>query len=286
MTQIDILEPDFSHRDCTKYKLLMLLSKGSLSFFVLSPLGRLMALKEIPLQLHQNADTNWYAYLQQVRTTLMAEKILHLPYKETIIGISLEPPMLAPGTNHQDSDLLSAYRLTLAQKIDSSIVLTEDIDLDISYLFNINKELNTILKSFFPNSQIIHGASGLIRYYMLLSNKTKNNLVSFNISPPGLSISVMHLGRLKFHNEYKIADANDLVYYIMLVNNKLLLKPGSTTYFVTGHIELDSTYIQQLQRYIKDIQHPDIQEIITFSNQTMPWSKHYFFDLFSLYLCA
>lgn len=264
----------------------MLLGKGSLSFFVLSPLGRLMALKEITLQLQESTDTNWYSYLQQVRTILMAEKILHLPYKETIIGIALEPPMLAPGTNHHESDLLSAYQLTLAQKMNSSVMLTEDIDLNLSFLFNINNELNTILKSFFPNSQIIHGASGLIRYYMLLSNKTKNNLVSFNISPPGLSITVMHLGRLKFHNEYRIADANDLVYYIMLVNNKLLLKPNSTTYFVSGHIDLDTTYMQQLQRYIKDVQHPDLQEIITFSNQTMPWSKHYFFDLFSLYLCA
>ena len=286
MTQIDILEPDFSHRDCTKYKLLMLLGKGSLSFFVLSPLGRLMALKEIPLPTNESADSNWPAYLHKVRTTLMAEKILHLPYQETIIGISLEPPLLAPGTNHLAGDLLSAYRLTLAQKENSSILLTEDEDLNLSYLFNINNELNTILKSFFPNSTVIHGASGLIRYYLLLSNKTKNNLVSFNISPPGLSITVMHLGRLKFHNEYKIADANDLVYYVMLVNNKLLLKPSSTTYFVSGHIDLNSAYLQQLQRYIKDIHHPDLQEIITFSNQTMPWSKHYFFDLFSLYLCA
>ncbi len=286
MTRIDILEPDFSHRECTKYKLLMLLGKGSLSFFVLSPLGRLMALKEITLQLQESTDTNWYGYLQEVRTILMAEKILHLPYKETIIGIALEPPMLAPGTNHHENDLLSAYHLTLAQKMNSSVMLTEDIDLNLSYLFNINNELNTILKSFFPNSQIVHGASGLIRYYMLLSNKTKNNLVSFNISPPSLSITVMHLGRLKFHNEYKIADANDLVYYIMLVNNKLLLKPNSTTYFVSGRIDLNTTYMQQLQRYIKDVQHPDLQEIITFSNQTLPWSKHYFFDLFSLYLCA
>jgi len=286
MTQVDLLEPDFSHRDCTKYKLLMLIGKGSLSFFVLSPLGRLMALKEISLQLIDNTGVNWHAYLQQVRSLLMNEKILHLPYKETILGVSLEPPMLAPGTSHQDHDLLSAFQLTLAQKDESSIMLTEDVDLNLSYLFNINNELSTILKSFFPNSQIIHGSSGLIRYYMLLSNKTKNNLVSFNISPPGLSITVMHLGRLKFHNEYKIADANDLVYYVMLVNNKLLLKPNSTTYFVSGHIDLDGSYMQQLQRYIKDIQTPDLQEIITFSDQSLPWSKHYFFDLFSLYLCA
>lgn len=263
----------------------MLLGKGSLSFFVLSPLGRLMVLKDIPLSFN-DSDTSWYLYIQQIRTILMDEKILHLPYKETIIGISLEPPMLAPGVHHKDSDLLSAFRLTLAQKTTSTILLTEDKDLDLSYLFNVNNELNSVLKSFFPNSQIIHGSSGLIRYYLLLSNKTKNNLVSFNISPPGLSITVMHLGRIKFHNEYKIADANDLVYYIMLVNNKLLLKPSSTSYYISGHIDLNSSYIQQLQKYLKEIQYPDMQEVITFSEQSMPWSKHYFLDLFSLYLCA
>ena len=96
----------------------------------------------------------------------------------------------------------------------------------------------------------------------------------------------MHLGRLKFHNEYKIADANDLIYYVMLVNNKLLLKPTSTSYFVSGHIDLESAYIQQLKRYFKEIQHPDLQDIITFSERSMPWSKHYFLDLFSLYLCV
>ncbi len=261
----------------------MLLGKGSLSFFVLSPLGRLMALKDIGLWLK---DNDWAAYFQEVRSILMAEKILHLPYKDTIIGIALDAPMLAPGTGHQDEDLRAAFRLTLPQKEDSTILLTEDKDLNLSFLFNINNELNTILKSFFPNSQIIHGASGLLRYYLLLSNKTKNNLVSFNISPPGLSITVLHLGRIKFYNEYHIADANDLVYYVMLVSNKLLLKPNSTTYFVSGHIDLDTPYIQQLQRYIKEIQYPDLQEIITFSEPTMPWSKHYFLDLFSLYLCA
>ena len=286
MTQIDILEPDFSPRDCTKYKLLLLVSKGSLSFFVLSPLGRLMALKEISLLHSDHSEPNWEAYLSKIRNGLMSEKILHLPYNKTYIGVALDSPLVVPGTQHTESDLISAYHLTLSQKEGTSIMLTEDPDLDLSFLYSMDNGLLSILRNFFPSADILAGASGLIRYYLLKSNQTKNNIVSFNITPPRLSISVMHLGRLKFHNEYNIADANDLIYYIMLVNNKLLLKPGSTSYFVSGHIDLNSAYITQLKRYFNEIQYPDLQDVITFSERTMPWSKHYFLDLFSIYLCV
>ncbi len=286
MTRVNIIEPDFSHRDCTKYKLLMLVSRGSLSFYVLSPLGRLMALREIPLVNAQQVKIDWSAYLSEIRNILKVEKILHLPFKETLIGVDIQTPMIAPGVNHEDSDLFSAFTHSLPQKDTHSILVTEDEVLDLTYLFFINNELKTILKNFFPFAQIVHGASGMLRYFMLLSDKTRDNLISINISPPRLSISVMHLGRLKFHNEYHITDANDLVYYVMLVNNKLHLKPSSSLYYVTGRFEQEGVYMQQLNRYISDIQTPDLQELITFSSRSMPWSKHYFLDLFALYLCV
>lgn len=284
MTQVNIIEPDFLNRDCTKYKLFLLVSRGSLSFFVLSPLGRLMLLRRMPLAAKQRED-DWDDFLYEIRSFLKQEKTLHLPFKEVTIGIELDASSMVPGTQHYDQDLASVFSLTLPNTDKHSLLITEDEHLNLTFLYTINSELVSLLKNFFPTSKMIYGSVGAIRFYRLLSDKMKNNIVAININPPGLSISVLHLGRLKFFNSYHIADANDLIYYVMLVNNKLRLKASSTTYYVTGAIGLDSSYMNQLKRYVPEIQFPDAQEIITFSEQSLPWSKHHFLDLFSLYLC-
>ncbi|GEM_PF-5571023 len=281
MTPVHVIEPDFLPRDSIKYRLLLLLSKSSLSFAVTSPLGRLLVLSRLPIA--QGADRN--AYLNQVRKWLQNQQILHRPYKDTVIALDLKAPTLLPGTGHSQDDLQHAASLLFPADDSEVLGVSEDDQLNISFLYPVHDELYRLLQNFFPKAVILHNAVSRVRNAFLYSAHTPRNLVSFHISLPFFSAVVFHKGRLKFYNQYACESPNDLVYYAMLVTNKLRLKAESAQFILSGQIAHDSEYVRQLQRYIPGIERTDTKAWVTFSDQSIRWAA-YFTDLFSLLLCA
>ena len=144
----------------------------------------------------------------------------------------------------------------------------------------IDRKSEEIITAFFQPDEIFN-LSTVVASYMYPATKDK---VMVLITEGSLYISAMGPDGPKLLNRYAATEKEDILYYLLLVFDKLKLDPLGTRIDVAGKIKNDAGVLNHLKSYFSNIQF--VEPVILNLPENSDHPKHLFLDQYMTYLCA
>ncbi len=145
--------------------------------------------------------------------------------------------------------------------------------------YAINGELSGYLNALPQKVEINHISSALVRY---VSQNQEIQLFSV-VEKRRLHAVAMINGQLKIYNQYRANNAEDILYFTLLIYSQMGLDPNKDTLWLSGEITKDSALYNKLYQYIRNVEFVDIA-----SSFKVPGSlpAHRYMDAYVGSLCA
>lgn len=119
---------------------------------------------------------------------------------------------------------------------------------------------------------------------MLQSDELVKEQIILSIRSNYIEIVVKHEHKLLLTNQYSVKTQEDVLYYILFILEQYQLNPLFVRLTVTGNIEANSSLINSLKKYIKNVQ-------LALGNKHLNWSsisgapQHYNYTLLNRLFC-
>ncbi|XOV91117.1 MAG: DUF3822 family protein [Bacteroidota bacterium] len=172
------------------------------------------------------------------------------------------------------------------QKIEE-IQYYRHISCNAIHLFAVDRKLVETIKSYYPKKQIelISQACALIEGTLQYDDHSMEKTM-FCLSDKGiLHIIVSQNQKLTFYNQFAVRKPEDYLKYIMLVMQETRLNPKSSNVIMWGGVSADSSIINTLKKYIRNISLGSKPKFLRFEGQLDELQDHKFFDVYSIFLC-
>jgi hypothetical protein len=154
-------------------------------------------------------------------------------------------------------------------------------------VFAVNSDLIDWIKAFYPPERIkvIHQTSALIQAVMKdhqsMSLKSMYLLVYKNF----FTLVVKNENSLEYCNVFSYSSAEELYFYLIFITSTLNINRKTTKLLIFGDIDKDSELFGKISEQFKFISFGNKPSYLKYGYVFDEISDHYFFDLFSIYLC-
>lgn len=120
-------------------------------------------------------------------------------------------------------------------------------------LYAIDRNLEALVKAFFPNVFIHHASSVFIESALINYGNASGSLVILSIYKDFFDILVLSSGKLVFYNQFSYSNNDEFIYFALLVVNQLKLDQEQTPVICFGAIKEESDRLKLLRNYIKNV---------------------------------
>jgi len=144
---------------------------------------------------------------------------------------------------------------------------------------------NTTLK-LFPNAKIYHQGVPLLESVVARYKNQENEKVIVHVQASHLEIIVLEGKKLIFFNTFNYKTSEDFIYYILFTCEQLKLNPEELHLTLIGEIKQDASLYVILNKYIRNIHFGLRPDNFEYSEAFEEIPKHFYFNLFSQYLCV
>ncbi len=275
----NIVEEDFNKSLTDTYNLSILLGVDRLSYLISDGQQQILVLRVY----HLPKETA-YSALQQL---FLEDAFLGSSFKQRTVGVfstrfSLLPALLFEAATKR------SYLETMVDLAAQDTVLHDKVAaLEAVNLYACAEETVALLQQQFQVAEIHHVSTGLIQNFVTHFDSEASKNIFLHIYGNNISLTVVDKGKLIFHNLFEFKASPDCLYYVLLVFKQLGLKPEKQPLYMAGELVVDSEIHQLLYKYIKTIHFVNRPNFYGFGEQlTANFPQHFFFDLYSLKLCA
>lgn len=163
------------------------------------------------------------------------------------------------------------------------IILTDDIRTDIKLIYTIDDSLKSALDNLFPNHQLKHTLT-ILSSLMLQSDELIKENILLSIHSNYIEIVVKQGHQLLLSNQYTIKTQEDILYYILFILEQYHLNHLTVNITLVGNIDVNSSLIVALKKYIKHIH-------LALGHKTINWDgisgapQHYNYTLLNRIFC-
>lgn len=167
---------------------------------------------------------------------------------KTVLSLQKTPFTLVARADF-DSDSLELYLKNVAS-LDNTWKYDFDIieALDMVVVYCVPENISYQLKKE-TNTQITHSATAMIGQNL----KRHSSAVCLDVDKESISITAISEGRLLIYNQYLAKTGNEILYFVGLVYQQLLLNRSEVPLILSGHITADSKLYQLLYKYFKEL---------------------------------
>lgn len=184
-------------------------------------------------------------------------------YKEVLINFTDKNFTLCP---------VGFYKLESARDIlefnvgpvGSKIVLTEELNQGIQFIYAVDENLKSILDKLYPQHQLKHSLTVLSKLFLNEEEFLQEN-VFMNIQADFVEILVKANGKLQLVNQYSAKTEEDMLYYLLFILEQYQFDPLSVRVTLAGNIEANNPLISLIKKYIKQVR-------LAKGNKTINWS--------------
>lgn len=148
-------------------------------------------------------------------------------------------------------------------------------------LMGFSENENNIFRTIWPDSRCYPVSSPMLQRIKTIEEDTA---LYMDFTAGAVYIVYWRSGELIFHQTFEISDADELNYYLLLLQELLALPMAQTTLCLSGIIHTDDDKYQRLARYFNDIRFI-LSEISVQSAFLNDMPLHYYTTLFTLYAC-
>lgn len=154
-------------------------------------------------------------------------------------------------------------------------------------IFACDKKVISWFKTRYPKKsiQVIHQSSALIEGILNYKDHPHEKTMFSYFDRGILHIVATEGQKLLYYNQFAVRRPEDYLKYIMLVFKELNLSVKTSKLIIWGGVTLESSQIQMLKKYIRNISFGYKPNIIKFAPEFDSLANHRYFDLFSISLC-
>ncbi len=153
-------------------------------------------------------------------------------------------------------------------------------------LYYFPEEVKNTLRSAHKNVVIKHHSSILIQSALLRYKNQHKKILLVHFHKDSFEILVINENQLKLYNSFFYQSVEDFVYYILFACEQLSLNPEQIETVVFGQLNKHSDYYSMLYTYIRNITISKRPDNFEYSYQFEDLPAHYYYNLFSQYLCV
>ncbi len=172
-------------------------------------------------------------------------------YRFVSVNFFTELFTLCPVTFYDPENSRSLLEFN-AGKTDDTIILTDDVTLDIKLIYAIDEQLKSTLDVIFPHHHIKHSLSVLSQLLLHTEDLAKEDVV-LHINEEYIQLAVKQDSKLVLANQFTVKTHEDVLYYVLFALEQYQLNPATVFLGITGNIDSNSELILTLKKYIKNI---------------------------------
>lgn len=189
---------------------------------------------------------------------------------------------LCPTVFHEAKDSRTFLEFNVGNT-ENKIIFTDDINTDIKLIYAIDESLKSTLDLLYPNHQLKHTITVLSRLLLQSEELIKENIL-LSVYSNHIEITVKQDQQLVLANQFDIKTQEDILYYILFILEQYQLNPLTAHITIAGNIDVTSTLISSLKKYIKNIRLSQGHKKLKWSNVAgMP--QHFNYTLLNRLFC-
>jgi len=275
-----IIDELFSQKNANKYELSILIGVDSFLYLVFNQQRHILLLKEYILGAENSLQG------ERILKLFDEDRLLKLPYVTVKVAFLGRKQIFVPNRLYHP-DQKRIYLNHVASLSVSEVVKSDDLSLlRAQNIYSTDRAVLNLMQQMYPRAKYYHSTSALYLGYRQHCEQGKGN-VFINIRDQYLQLFFFQERELLYSNAFQIENADDLVYYTMMLFQQFNLSGATQKVQVTGDFPENSDYHRTLSRYVKQIyaitEFPNYQHSEVTRNQL---SNHTFFDLLSISLCG
>ena len=228
--------PDLNTAQTADYTLLVQIGFNSFSYAVAGN-NRLLVLKEnINLtELAQPSESN---------------HMLLFNYKQCIVGLPHNGFTFVPISLFNPDKVVDFARF-LDVKTNEK-VFSQVLDAENQVIFKADESLVDLIAEKFGLKNAVFSPMGWIR--LIAKNYPSNHRLYLNIDEDRVELLNFNDSKLRFYNSFEFKNADELVYFTMLVVGELGLQPQEATLVLSGDVSLEDENGAHLAKFFSGIE--------------------------------
>lgn len=233
----------------------------------------------------------------EAKKTFDENAVLKSKFKSVSAAYINNQATLVPSTIFDEKRAGEFLQLNLDDKKTTDVLVTttdsdrefgKDLlnELNSVNLYYFSEEAKSLLQSEYQNITIMHHSSILIRSALLRYKNQHKKKLLIHFHKDSFEVMVIDNNQLKIYNSFNYQTKEDFVYYILFACEQLSLNPELIETEVFGELDKHSEYYSMLYTYIRNITISKRPGDFEYSYQFEDLPGHYYYNLFSQYLCV
>lgn len=187
--------------------------------------------------------------VQLVADALKHTQVQLKPYKHTLLNFSGRPFTLVPTAFFEEDQARTLLEFNTGST-GNDVIQWDEINSDIRLIYSIPEELKSFFDKSFPNHQLRHTASIVVKL-LLQSDELAHDDLLIYIAPGSVYLAVKKGDRLLLCNQYQAHTDEDILYYVLFALEQFELNPQTVKAGIAGNVEVESPLGQSFKTYLK-----------------------------------
>lgn len=280
---ISITDEAFNPKLSKSYHVSLQVGADGLYYTILDPqLNKYLVIETYTFQdIHGTHDI-----VHNMESIIARKEILKLLYKSFSFAVINNKSTLIPNPLYDNEKRTKFLEFNHELEKEEEVHVDMLKNLEAKNLFSLNNEIKNSIKKFHSYAGIHHFSTSLIDSLILHYKNQTGKKVVVHVQASHFEVIVLEGKSLIFYNTFKYTSGEDFIYYLLFVCEQLKLNPEQLELLLTGEINRDSTIYNLLYKYIRNIKFSERPEAFHYSGKFETLPKHFYYNLFSQYLCV
>lgn|GEM_PF-4690841 len=188
-----------------------------------------------------------------LRSVFSMDEVFRKAYQESYLILCSENAILSPRSFIVGTDVSSGLTETFL-KSDSSKSLQSDHTPSFSVNYHISNSLKNYSIQMFPNLKMQHLHSILIEIVKQEVANLPGDRVYAHITEDAISLLYTKDGNLQYVNQFETHNADDVLYFTLLVYDQFDLDQGETPLSISRMHPMNDNILSRIKSYLKSVQ--------------------------------
>lgn len=192
---------------------------------------------------------------------------------------------LIPAALFKEADAKDYFYFNQKKEVNEMIHFDRLRGYDAVNIFAVPDSLHAAFSKLFEKFSVHHQLSAVIEAARVYPSKQSSAPLFIHLHSSSLDIVVLNERKLVFANSFSFTTVDDAIYYVMMVREQLALNPEKTDVILSGEIENDNSFAQQLMKFLPQLSFSDRTKSVSFTYGFDNLPGHFYHSAFSHLLC-
>jgi hypothetical protein len=283
MHEINYIDRTFKQEAAEEHSLLIQVNKKGLSYCIYNPESEnyVVFRRKRFEQVIMTGDL-----VRQTEEALTTDDLLSLPFRKVSFAGYTQQTTLVPGEFYDQNAIDKYLEFNQGEDIHISVFSNHIPEAGLYNVFALPEELVSLVSMHFGKVEFLSQTTPFIRHIAVQPDHFTENCMFLGLYPEFFDIACTGSSKLRIYNTFQYANENDLLYYLLLVFQKMGLDPAKTPLRISGEQGSKLSYWDLISQYVRDCRYDEPAEIPALSSGLKQLVSSRFLNLLNLQMCG